>query len=284
MNILFCGDVVGRSGRDILLQQLPRLKAELSLDFIIVNGENAAHGFGINKAICQDFFKAGIDVVTTGNHIWDQREVMSYIGSEPRLLRPANYPDGAPGRGHALYQDQRGRKVLVINVMGRLFMESLDDPFKVVDHILKPYPLGSAVQAIFIDIHAEATSEKMALGHFCDGRVSCVVGTHSHIPTADAQILPKGTAYQTDAGMCGDYNSVIGMDKVVPVHRFTRKTPTERMIPALGDGTVCGVFVQTDDHTGLALRIEPVRIGARLINTIPCLGEELPVGTAEGTS
>lgn len=271
MNILFCGDIVGRSGRDILISQLPKLKAQLDLDFTIINGENSAHGFGINKGICQDFFKAGVDVITTGNHIWDQRDVMSYIGSEPRLLRPANYPDGAPGKGFGVYQDRRGRKVLVTNAMGRLFMDPLDDPFAAVDKILKTHPLGATVQAAVVDFHAEATSEKMAMGHFCDGRASLVVGTHSHIPTADAQILPKGTAYQTDAGMCGDYNSVIGMDKTVPVHKFTRKTPTDRMSPASGDGTLCGVFIQTDDTTGQARHIEPVRIGPRLINSMPIL-------------
>jgi 2',3'-cyclic-nucleotide 2'-phosphodiesterase len=269
MNILFCGDVVGRSGRDVLFQNLPKLKAQLNLDFTIVNGENAAHGFGINKSICQDFFEAGIDVITTGNHVWDQRDVLSYIGTEPRLLRPANYPEGTPGRGYKVYTDFKGRKVLVINVMGRLFMESLDDPFSVVDTILKAHSLGGTVQAIIVDFHGEATSEKMAMGQFCDGRASLVVGTHSHIPTADAQIFPKGTAYQTDAGMCGDYNSVIGMDKAVPLHKFTRKTPTERMTPALGEGTLCGVFVETDDTTGRARRLSPVRVGARLINVIP---------------
>lgn len=269
MNILFCGDVVGRSGREILLKKLPYLKSELSLDFVIVNGENAAHGFGINKGICQEFFAAGVDVITTGNHIWDQRDIMSYIGGEPRLLRPINYPEGAPGRGFHVYQDRKGRKILVMNAMGRLFMETLDDPFSAVDKVLHNHPLGSAVQAVIVDMHAEATSEKMAMGHFCDGRASFVVGTHSHIPTADAQILPKGTAYQTDAGMCGDYNSVIGMDKASPIHKFTRKTPTEKMSPALGDGTLCGVFVQTDDATGRANHIEPVRLGARLIEAVP---------------
>ncbi len=273
MNILFCGDVVGRSGRDILIQQLPKLKVQLHLDFIIVNGENAAHGFGINKSICQDFFTAGVNVITTGNHIWDQRDVMSYIGTEARLLRPANYPIGAPGKGYGVYQDCRGRKVLVINAMGRLFMESLDDPFASIDAILKSHSLGGTVQAAIVDFHAEATSEKMAMGHFCDGRASFVVGTHSHIPTADAQILPKGTAYQTDAGMCGDYNSVIGMDKEVPLHKFIRKTPSDRLTPALGEGTLCGVFVQTDDASGRAVHIEPVRLGARLINTIPSVGD-----------
>lgn len=271
MNILFCGDIVGRSGRDILLACLPRLKKELSLDAIIVNGENAAHGFGITKTICHELFKEGVDVITTGNHIWDQKEMLTVIEREPRVLRPLNYPSTAPGRGFFLFSDTRGRKVLVINVMARLFMEPLDDPFAAVDNLLKNYTLGGSVQAIVLDFHGEATSEKMAMGHFCDGRVSLVVGTHSHIPTADAQLLPQGTAYLTDAGMCGDYNSVIGMDKVVPLHRFTKKTPTDRMSPALGPGTLCGVFIQTDDSTGLARSIQPVCMGARLINTIPTL-------------
>ena len=273
MKILFCGDIVGRSGRDILISQLPLLKAELSLDFIIVNGENAAHGFGITKTICQDLFKAGVDVITTGNHIWDQKETLNYIGHEPRLLRPLNYPATAPGKGYVLATDARGRKVLVMNAMARLFMDPLDDPFVAVETVLKSYSLGATVQAIIMDFHGEATSEKMAMGHFLDGRASLVVGTHSHVPTADAQVLPKGTAYQTDAGMCGDYNSIIGMNKDVPLHRFTRKTPTDRMSPALGAGTLCGVFVETDDTTGLAKSVQPVRLGARLINTMPVLGK-----------
>lgn len=269
MKILFCGDIVGRSGRDILLAKLPYLKQELSLDVIIVNGENAAHGFGITKTICQEFFKAGIHVITTGNHVWDQKEVLSYIDQEPRLLRPLNYPTTAPGRGYILHTDNQGRKILVINAMGRLFMDPLDDPFPAIDSLLKAHPLGGTVQAIMVDFHGEASSEKMAMGHFCDGRASLVIGTHSHIPTADTQILPKGTAYQTDAGMCGDYNSVIGMDKQVPLHKFTRKTPTDRMTPALGPGTLCALYVETDDKTGLAQRAEPIRLGGRLKETMP---------------
>jgi metallophosphoesterase (TIGR00282 family) len=235
----------------------------------VVNGENAAHGFGITKAICRELFEIGVDVITTGNHIWDQREIIPYLETEPRLLRPLNYPATAPGRGFGVVTDGRGRKILVVNLMARLFMEPLDDPFGMIDVLLKNYPLGGAVQAIIIDFHGEATAEKMAMGHFLDGRVSFVVGTHSHIPTADAQILPLGTAYQTDAGMCGDYNSVIGMVKDVPIHRFIRKTPTERMSPAQGAGTLCGVFVETDDDTGLAKSVQPLRIGARLINSVP---------------
>lgn len=271
MKILFCGDIVGRSGRDVLLRYLPRLKSELSLDVIVANGENAAHGFGITKGICQDFFAAGINVITTGNHIWDQKEILGYIDREPRLLRPINYPSTAPGKGYYIHQDAKGRKILVINAMARLFMDALDDPFQDVEEILRAHPLGGSVQAILLDFHGEATSEKMAMGHFCDGRVSFVVGTHSHIPTADTQILPKGTAYQTDAGMCGDYNSVIGMDIQVPLHRFTRKTPTDRMSPALGPGTLCGVFVETNDQTGLAISAHPIRLGGRLMETIPVL-------------
>lgn len=271
MNILFCGDIVGRSGRDALLENLPRLKHDLSLDVVIVNGENSAHGFGITKSICQTLFEKGVNVITTGNHIWDQREIISYINNEPRLLRPLNYPSSAPGRGFVVHTDARGRKILVMNAMARLFMDPLDDPFAAVDNILKAHPLGGSVQAIVLDFHGEATSEKMAMGHFCDGRASLVVGTHSHIPTADTQILPQGTGYQTDAGMCGDYNSVIGMNKEVPLHRFTRKTPTDRMTPALGPGTLCAVFAETDDATGLARRVEPVRLGARLIEHVPTL-------------
>lgn len=271
MNILFCGDIVGRSGRDVLIANLPQLKQDLQLDFIVANGENAAHGFGITKSICKDLFSAGVDVITTGNHVWDQKEVIGFIDQEPRLLRPLNYPTSTPGRGYNVYSDRKGRKILVANPMARLFMEPLDDPFSAVDTLLKSYPLGGAVQAILIDFHGEATSEKMAMGHFCDGRASLVVGTHSHIPTADAQILPGGTGYLTDAGMCGDYNSVIGMDKGVPIHRFTRKTPTDRMSPATGPGTLCGVFIEINESTGLPFSIQRLCLGARLSNVMPTL-------------
>jgi metallophosphoesterase (TIGR00282 family) len=269
MKILYCGDVVGRSGRDAIHQYLPSLRQQLSIDLTIVNGENAAHGFGINKSICQDFYKLGVDVITTGNHIWDQKEIISYIGNDKRLIRPINYPATSPGSGFTLVSVKNGRQVLVINAMGRLFMDPLDDPFAAVDSVLKKYPLGGQIAAIVVDFHGEASSEKMAMGHFCDGRTSLVIGSHAHIPTADAQILPKGTAYQTDAGMCGDYNSVIGMDKDVPVARFTRKMPTDRLTPAQGPGTLCGVFIETDDATGLAKMIYPVRLGPRLINALP---------------
>lgn len=269
MRLLFFGDIVGRSGRDALLAKLPWIRATLRPDCIIVNAENAAHGFGVTKKICQDLLSAGVHVITLGNHTWDQREIISYIENEKRLIRPLNYPKTTPGHGFTTVTTADGKTVLVINAMARLFMEPLDDPFAAVDAVLKRYILGQGAHAIVLDFHGEATSEKMAMGHFCDGRASLVVGTHSHIPTADAQILPHGTAYQSDAGMCGDYNSVIGMDKTVPIQRFTRKLPTERLRPAEGPATLCGVFVITHDTSGLAEQVHPVRIGGRLYETWP---------------
>ncbi len=264
MRLLFCGDVVGRSGREVVVEHLPRLRRELALDFAVVNGENAAGGFGITEKICAELYAAAADVVTTGNHIWDQKETLGSIDRDPRLLRPLNYPQGTPGRGVGVFPATRGRKVMVLNPMGRLFMDPLDDPFACVERELASQRLGATVDAIIVDVHAEATSEKMAMGHLLDGRVSLVVGTHTHVPTADSQILPKGTAYQTDAGMCGDYDSVIGMEKAVPIARFTRKLPTERMAAASGPATLCAVFVETDDRTGLARQVAPIRIGGRL--------------------
>ncbi|MBL4802621.1 MAG: TIGR00282 family metallophosphoesterase [Emcibacter sp.] len=269
MRLLYLGDIVGRAGRALAVEKIPELRKSLKLDIVVINGENAAAGFGITSKICTELFEAGVDVISTGNHIWDQKETKSHISGEPRLIRPLNFPSGTPGRGSVMVQDARGRNVLVMNVMGQVFMNALDDPFAAVDAELKKYALGSTVKFILVDIHGEATSEKMAMGHFCDGRASLVVGTHSHVPTADAQILDGGTAYQTDAGMCGDYNSVIGMDKAEPLQRFTRKMSTGRFTPALGEATLCGVYVETDDQTGLAKRIEPLRLGARLHEHIP---------------
>jgi metallophosphoesterase (TIGR00282 family) len=266
---LYCGDVLGRAGREAVLETVPKLRESLKLDFVVINGENAAHGFGITGKMCEEFFARGIDVITLGNHAWDQKEIISFIDSEPRLLRPRNYPAGTPGRGAHVYSLPNGKKILVIQVMGRLFMDPLDDPFAAAEAELARWPLGAAVQAVILDVHAEASSEKMALAHFADGRASLVVGSHSHIPTADAQILPKGTAYQTDAGMCGDYDSVIGMKKEPAVLKFTRKLPGEKLSPAEGPGTLCAVFVETDDRTGLAKRIEPVRVGGRLAQALP---------------
>ena len=267
MNILFLGDIIGKPGRDAVQAELPHLRQSLKLDFVIANGENAAGGFGLTRAIAEEFFAMGIDAISTGNHWADQKEILTYIDSEDRILRPANYPKGTPGRGANLYQTPAG-SLLLVNVMGRVFMDALDDPFASVEAQLSACRLREGADAIVVDIHAEATSEKMAMGHFCDGRASLVVGTHSHVPTGDAQILPGGTAYQTDAGACADYDSVIGMDKGEPLQRFVRKMSTQRFTPATGPATVCGVFVQTGGN-GLATRIDPVRVGGRLKTARP---------------
>ena len=267
MNILFLGDIIGKPGRDAVQAELRALRTGLRLDLVIANGENAAGGFGLTRSIAEEFFGMGIDVISTGNHWADQKEILTYIDGEDRILRPANYPPGTPGRGANLYQTPGG-SVLVINAMGRVFMDALDDPFAAVERELNACPLGEGADAIVVDFHAEATSEKMAMGHFCDGRASLVVGTHSHVPTADAQIFPGGTAYQTDAGGCCDYDSVIGMDKAEPLQRFTRKISSQRFSPATGPATLCGVFVATGAK-GLATRIEPVRVGGRLKPALP---------------
>jgi len=260
MRLLFIGDVVGRSGRAILSEQLPKLRADWSLDFVVVNGENAAGGFGVTEAICDEFLAAGADCVTLGNHAFDQREALVFITRQPRLIRPVNYPRGTPGRGANLFEAKGGARVLVVNVLGRVFMDALDDPFAAIEREIEACPLGLGCDAAVIDMHAEASSEKQAFGHFVDGRVSLVVGTHTHVPTADYQILPRGTAYMTDAGMTGDYDSVIGMHKEEPVRRFTTKLPSTRFEPALGDATLCGVAVELDEK-GLATQVAPVRIG-----------------------
>jgi metallophosphoesterase (TIGR00282 family) len=264
MRLLFLGDLVGRTGRDAVIKEMPRLRSELATDFVVVNGENAAGGFGITDKIARSLYEVGVDAITTGNHVWDQRELMGSIDQDPRLLRPANFPAGTPGKGTRVFQLADGRRIVVINVMCRLFMDPLDDPFACLDRELAGRQLGGNVAAVLVDVHGEATSEKMAIGHYLDGRASLVVGTHCHVPTADAQILNKGTAYLTDAGMCGDYDSVIGMQKEAAIHRFVRKMPGERLTPAEGEATICGVFVETDDATGLARRVAPIRLGGRL--------------------
>src|SRR5271170_7837422 len=270
MRFAFFGDVVGRSGREGLADHLPDLRRQLDLEFVVVNGENAAAGFGITENTAREIFDAGADCLTLGNHSWDQKEALTYIVREPRLIRPLNYPPlaDAPGRGAQLFETERGRRVLVINLLGLVHMDALDDPFAAVDRELEACPLGAAADAVIVDMHAEATSEKMAMGHFCDGRSSLVVGTHSHVPTADAQILPGGTAYQTDAGACADYDSVIGMEKFEPLQRFTKKLSSARFTPATGPATLCAVFVETNAK-GFASRIEPVRVGGRLKQSIP---------------
>ena len=268
MRILFFGDVMGRSGRDGLAQHLPTLRAKLKPDVVVANVENSAAGYGVTLKLAEEFYALGIHVLTTGNHIWGQKELVGQIDRDPKLLRPLNYPDGTPGRGSCVHSLPDGRKILVVNVMARLFMEPLvDDPFAATEKFLAQHRLGQTVQAILMDFHGEASSEKMAFGHVVDGRVSGVVGTHTHIPTADHQILPKGTAYVSDAGMCGDYDSVIGMKKELAIWKFTRRIPGERLTPAEGPATVCGAFIVTDDATGLATSIIPVRAGGRLAAT-----------------
>ena len=268
MKFLFCGDVVGRPGRDAVKKYVPELRRRFALDLVVVNAENAAAGRGLTERLCGEFYDCGVDVLTTGNHVWDQREIIPYIDRDPRLLRPANFPKRTPGAGWRLHP-VGAQSVLVINLMGRLFMEALDDPFARLEGLLGEFRLGVEVAAILVDFHAEASSEKMALGHFADGRVSAVFGTHCHVPTADWQILPGGTAYQTDAGMCGDYDSVIGMQKEPATLRFVTKMPGERPQVAEGEATLCGIFLETDDDTGLARAVEPVRIGGRLAPHLP---------------
>ena len=274
MRLLFLGDIVGRAGRDAVGAALPGLREALRLDLVVVNVENASHGFGCAPAMADALFAAGADVLTLGNHAWDRRELAGYIETERRLIRPLNFAPGTPGQGFVTVDLADGRRALVLQTIGRLFMEPSDDPFRLTAELLGRYRLGGppgsgGLQAIVADLHGEATSEKMAYAHSFDGRVSLVVGTHTHCPTADHQILPGGTAYLSDAGMCGDYDSVIGMDKGVAAGRFWRRLPGERLSPADGEATVCGVFVETRDETGLAMRVEPLRMGGRLSQAMP---------------
>ena len=269
MRLLFLGDVVGRSGRTAVVEKLPLLRERYRAVFVVVNGENAAGGFGISEAILTELLDAGADVVTTGNHVWDQRETLIFIERHDRLLRPINFPPGAPGRGAGIYKAANGADVLVINAMGRVFMADLDCPFRAVDRELEACGLKSGADAILIDFHAEATSEKEAMGYFVDGRASLLVGTHTHVPTADEQILNLGTGYMTDAGMCGDYDSVLGMGKEEPLARFLTKIPNGRFQPSLGKATISGVGIDIDDATGLARAIAPLRLGGRLSQAEP---------------
>ena len=269
MRILFIGDIVGRSGRAIVLERLPGLVKDWKLDLVVINGENSAGGFGITEAIYQDLIDAGADAITLGNHAWDQREALVFIERAPRLIRPLNYPAGTPGRGAAMIEAKNGARALVLNAMGRVFMDPLDDPFAAVERELAACALKSGADAIVIDFHCEATSEKQAMGYFVDGRASLVVGTHTHAPTADHRVLPGGTAFVSDAGMTGDFDSVIGMLKDEPLGRFLRKIPTAKFEPATGPATLCGLAVETDDQSGLATRVGAVRLGG-------CLEEARP--------
>jgi metallophosphoesterase (TIGR00282 family) len=265
MRILFLGDVVGRTGRKAISERLPKLRAAWRLDFVVVNGENATNGAGLSAAHAKDLLDAGADCLTLGDHAFDQREMMQTIATEPRILRPLNFAKGAPGQGARVFEATRGRKVLVAQALGQVFMKrAYDDPFSALDPVLKAHPMGGQVAASLVDIHCEATSEKMAMGHFCAGRASVVVGTHTHVPTGDAMILPGGTAYLSDAGMCGDYNSVIGMQKEEPMRRFITGMAAGRFTPAEGAATLSGLYVETDDKTGQATRVLPVREGGAL--------------------
>ena len=270
MKILFLGDVVGRAGRSAVAEALPRLRQEWRLDFVVVNGENASGGMGLTGDHARAILQAGADCITLGDHAFDQKDMLQFIEKEPRILRPLNFAKGAPGRGYRLFNAPGGRKVLVTQALGQVFMKrAYDDPFGAVEGVLKAHPRGGLAQAVIVDMHCEATSEKMAMGHFCNGRASLVVGTHTHVPTADAQILSEGTGYLTDAGMCGDYNSVIGMDKAEPMRRFLTGMPKSRFTPAEGPATLSGVFVETDDRTGAAKSIRMVRHGRLLEEAAP---------------
>ena len=269
MKILFLGDVMGRAGRTAVAERLPKLRTDWGLDFVVVNGENASAGAGLTPDHAKLLLAAGADCITLGDHAFDQKDMLGFIDQEPRILRPLNYAKVAPGKGARLYT-VGGRKVLVAQVLGQVFMKRpFDDPFSAVDAVLRAHPLGGLAQAVIVDIHCEATSEKMAIGHWCDGRASLVVGTHTHVPTADAQVLRGGTAYQTDAGMCGDYDSVIGMDKAEPLRRFITGMPKGRFEPAEGEATLSGVYVETDDRTGLAQKARMIRVGGRLEPALP---------------
>lgn len=270
MRILFLGDVMGRAGREAVAERLKALREAWRVDFCIINGENASNGAGLTGDHAKLLFEAGADCVTLGDHAFDQKDMLQYIEGESRIVRPLNYAKGAPGRGHRLFTDGRGRKVLVVQVLGQVFMKRpFDDPFSAMETALKAHPLGGQAQAIVVDMHCEATSEKMAMGHVCDGKASLVVGTHTHVPTADAQILPGGTAYLTDAGMCGDYDSVIGMEKAEPLRRFITGMPKGRFQPAGGPATLSGVLVETDDRTGRASAVHMIRDGGRLQPATP---------------
>lgn len=269
MRLMFLGDVVGRSGRQAVARELPRLRMQYRLDFVAINGENSAGGFGITEAILEELLAAGADVVTLGNHSWDQKEALVFIERQERLLRPINYPKGTPGKGAGIYRAANGADVLVINAMGLIFMPELNCPFRATEKAVEACGLKRGADVILVDFHAEATSEKQAIAAYLDGRVTCVVGTHTHVPTADHRVLPGGTAFMCDIGMCGDYDSVLGMAKEEPINRFLTKIPRGRFEPAGGPATISGLAVEVDDATGLATKVAPVRIGGVLAPALP---------------
>ena len=264
MKILICGDVVGRSGRKVIEEKIPILRRKEKLKFVIINGENAASGFGITKKICEQLFDLGVDVITSGNHIWDQKEIIFFIENEKRLIRPCNYPKQTPGRGFGVYKTKDGNLISVINVMCRLFMDNIDDPFRKLDDVIEQIKIENGEHTIIVDVHGESTSEKMAIGHYLDGKVTAILGTHTHVPTADLQILEKGTFYQTDLGMCGDYDSVIGMKKENSVLKFTHKHKKVRLETADGEGTLCGTIIEIDEKKNSIIDFKQVLLGGKL--------------------
>ena len=266
MKILFLGDIVGESGCIAVEKYLPLKIKEKNIDFVIVNGENAADtGVGITKKNTEDFFKVGVDVITSGNHIWDEKETMEFITSEERLLRPQNLPEGSPGKGYDIFKSKNNKKIAVINLMGNIFMKKCDDVFLSAQNFIQNVKLKENADFIVVDMHGEITSEKMAMGYLFDGKATVVVGTHTHVPTNDVRILVNGTAYQTDAGMCGDYDSVIGMNKENSLNRFLKKNSTKHY-PAEDEATLAGLIVECDRSNGLANKVEPFIFGAGLIN------------------
>ena len=269
MNILILGDIVGPSGREALIKTLPNLIKKKKLDFVIVNGENAADsGVGITKKNTEEFFEAGTDVITSGNHIWDEKETMEFITSEKRLLRPENLIEGSPGMGVGIFNAKNNKKIAVINLMGNIFMKKCEDVFESAKKFIQTVKLKRDADFIIVDLHGEITSEKMAMGYFFDGKATMVVGTHTHVPTSDYRIMEKGTAYQTDIGMCGDYNSVIGMNRDNSLKKFFKDPSARKHYPSLGEATISGLMVEGDDKTGLAKKVEPIIVGGALENRI----------------
>ena len=269
MNILILGDIMGPSGREAIIKKLPNLIKQKKIDFVIVNGENAADpGVGITKKNTEEFFRAGTDVITTGNHIWDQKETMEFITSEKRLLRPQNLFEGSPGKGFGIFNSKNNKKVAVINLMGNIFMKKCDDVFEAAKTFIQKVKLKENADFIVVDMHGEITSEKMAMGYLFDGKATMFVGTHTHVPTSDYRIMEKGTAYQTDIGMCGDYNSVIGMNRDNSLKKFFRDPSATKHYPALGEATISGLMVIADNETGLANKVEPIVLGKYLENRI----------------
>lgn len=260
MKIIYLGDVVGETGRTAVLENIDNLKSKYKPDIFIINGENSAHGIGITPKIADQFFDSGVDVITLGNHAFKKKEIYPYLNEHPHIIRPLNFPQGSPGKGYTEFELANGKKILIIQIQGTAFMEPIDNPFHTIDNLLKSYTLGKSVNAILVDIHAEATSEKLATGFYLDGRVSAVIGTHTHVPTSDARILPQGTAYQTDTGMCGDFNSVLGSEPEEPINRILNKNSKGRLTLSKGPGTVQGIYIETTDQTGLATHIEQINI------------------------